>query len=261
PVSGGMSQSLVNESAGARTPISGLLAAGAILVVAVFLSGALRDLPQPVLAAVVLMAVAGLVKLKAIGRLWRTDRQELLIAAVALAGVLTSGLLRGVLISAVISLILLIRRASRPHVAVLGRIPGTDRYSDRGRHPDNEPLTGVAIFRPESSLVYFNVEHIRRAALEIVRDATPPVRLAICDLSAAPHVDLAGAEMLKELALELKSGGTRLRIVEARASVRDKLRIEGVEDFVGRIDRFTSIADAVDSSESDVDDQEDEALA
>jgi MFS superfamily sulfate permease-like transporter len=253
PVSGGMSQSLVNESAGARTPMSGLIASLLILLVALFLSGMLRTLPQPVLAAVVLMAVVGLVNVRAIAHLWRTDRQELLIAAAALAGVLTSGLLKGVLIGAVISMLLLIRRASRPHVAFLGRIPGARRYSDLERHADNEQVPGVLIFRPESAIVYFNADHVRDTVAARVRAAVPPVRMVLCDLSATPHVDLAGAEMLKALEKELRGMGIRLQIVEARASVRDKLRAEGIEDRIGRIDRFTSVADAVEASERETD--------
>lgn len=246
PVSGGMSQSLVNESGGARTPVSGLISAALMLVVAAFFSGLLRDLPQPVLAAVVLMAVSGLVKVSALRRLWKSDRAEFLIAVAALAGVLTSGLLRGVLIGAIISLLLLIRRASRPHVAFLGRIPGTRRYSDMERHPDNEPVPGVLIFRPEGSLLYFNAEHVRDTVLEQLQAMSPMPRTVLCDLSAAPVVDMHGAEMLKELEAELRALDIRLQIVEARASVRDKLRLEGVEERAGRIDRFTSVADAVD---------------
>ena len=245
PVSGGMSQSLVNESAGAKTPASGLLAAMLILVVAVFFSGLLHDLPQPVLAAVILMAVAGLVKVSVLRHLWRTDKQELCIAAAALAGVLTSGLLRGVLIGAVISLVLLIRRASRPHVAFLGRIPGSRRFSDVERHEDNEWVPGILIFRPESSLIYFNVDHVRETVMARVRALSPPPDLVLCDLSASPLIDVAGAEMLAGLAGELAAAGSRFRIVEARSSVRDKLRIEGLEERVGRIDRFSSVADAV----------------
>src|SRR5262249_47343105 len=135
-VSGGVSQSLVNESAGARTPVSGLIAASLMALASVFLSRLLSSLPQPVLAAIVLMAVLGLINVSALRRLWRMDRSELLIAVVALAGVITSGLLRGVLIGAAISMLLLIRRASRPHVAFLGRIPGVRRFSDLERHPD-----------------------------------------------------------------------------------------------------------------------------
>ena len=140
PVSGGMSQSLVNESGGARTPLSGLFAAIIVLLVTVFLSGLLRNLPQPVLAAIVLVAVAGLVKFAELQRLWRVHRGEFLVAMAALLGVLGAGLLRGVLIGAIISLVLLVRRASRPHVAFLGRIPGTRRFSDLARHADNEPV-------------------------------------------------------------------------------------------------------------------------
>jgi MFS superfamily sulfate permease-like transporter len=152
-----------------------------------------------------------------------------------------------VLIGAVISMLLLIRRASRPHVAFLGRIPGARRYSDLERHPDNEQVPGVHIFRPESSLLYFNADHVRDTVMARVRGSRPPVRIVLCDLSASPHVDIAGAEMLKGLDAELGTIGARLRIVEARASVRDKLRVEGVEDRVGPIDRYTSVADAVDT--------------
>lgn len=249
PVSGGMSQSLVNESAGAKSPMSGLVASLLIALVALFLSGTLRNLPQPVLAAIVLMAVLGLVNVAAIKHLWHNDKSEFLIAATALAGVLTSGLLRGVLIGAVISMILLIRRAARPRVAFLGRIPGARRYSDMERHPDNEPVPGTLIFRSEASMLYFNADHIRDAVMAQVQSMTPPPKTIICDLSAAPLVDLAGAEMLKGLEAELRALGARLLIVEARSSVRDRLRAEGLEERIGRIDRFTSVADAVDALE------------
>jgi high affinity sulfate transporter 1 len=253
PVSGGMSQSLVNEGAGARTPVSGLVAAGLIVLVVLFFTGLLRNLPQPVLAAIVLMAVVGLVNVRALMHLWKTDKPELLIAAAALAGVLASGLLRGVLIGAIISMLLLIRRASRPHVAFLGRIPGVRRYSDLERHPDNEPVKGIIIFRPEGSLVYFNADHVRDTVLDRVRRPRPPeegAHTVVCDLSAAPHMDLAGAEMLKGLEAELSALGARLRIVEARSSVRQKLRIQGVAERTGQVDRFTSVADAVEAAEA-----------
>src|ERR1043165_9655370 len=90
---------------------------------------------------------------------WRVDRSEFVVAMAAIFGVLGSGLLRGVMIGAIISLVQLLRTASRPHVAFLGRIAGTRRFSDRQRHPDNELISGVLIFRPESVLVYFNVDH------------------------------------------------------------------------------------------------------
>lgn len=246
PVSGGMSQSLVNESAGARTPFSGFIAAVIILLVTLFLSSLLHDLPQPVLAAIVLFAVASVFKLEALKRLWRYYRPEFVVAIAAMMGVLGSGLLRGVLIGAVISIIQLLRRASRPHVAFLGRIPGTRRYSDLARHEDNEIIPGIVIGRPEASLLYFNVDHVRDTVMQHVRGAQTPPRLVLLDLSAAPHVDLQAAQTLGSLHGDLAAEGIQFQIVEARASVRDTLRLEGLEDKVGRINRFTSVTDAVD---------------
>ena len=102
------------------------------------------------------------------------------------------------MIGAIISLVLLIRRASRPHVAFLGRIPGTRRFSDRERHPDNELIPGVLIFRPESGLIYFNMDHVRDTIVDRVRAETTPPKLVVLDLSAAPRVDMHSAQMLAE---------------------------------------------------------------
>lgn len=245
PVSGGMSQSLVNESGGARTPLSGFIAALLTLLIVLFVSGALRYLPQPVLAAIVLMAVTGLFKLMALKHFWRADRAEFVVAIAALLGVLGSGLLRGVMIGAVISLVQLLRGASRPHVAFLGRIPGSRRFSDRERHPDNELIPGVLIFRPESALFYFNMDNVCEAVLSRVRAEPVPPKLVVLDLSAAPRVDLHSAHALAAMATEITARGVRFQALEARSSVRDRLRNEGVDGKLGGINRFTSVADAV----------------
>jgi MFS superfamily sulfate permease-like transporter len=247
PVSGGMSQSLVNEGGGARTPLSGAFASGIMLVVVLFFSHLLAALPQPVLAAVVLVAVAGLFKVSALRELWRGDRPEFVVAMAAIVGVLGQGLLRGVMIGAIISLVLLIRRASRPHVAFLGRIPGTRRFSDRVHHPNNELIPGALIFRPESGLLYFNMDHVRDLILDRVRSETTPPKLVVLDLSAAPRVDMHSAHMLGSLADELATTGIRVQAVEAHASVRERLRGQGVDAKLGGIDRTTTVADVVDA--------------
>jgi MFS superfamily sulfate permease-like transporter len=247
PVSGGMSQSLVNESGGARTPISGLISALLLLLVAVFFSETLRNLPQPVLAAIVLLAVTGLFKVAQLSRLWKLHRSEFFVALAALLGVLWAGLLRGVLIGAVISLVLLIRRVSSPHVAFLGRIPGTRRYSDVSRNADNEPIPEILAVRVEAGIVYFNADHVMDTVLARVGSLRPPPRLVIFDLSTSANIDVAGARMFQALQRELEKQDIALRLVEARSSVRDMLRLEGVEEKVERIDRFTTLADAIES--------------
>ncbi len=246
PIAGGMSQSLVNESGGARTPLSGFFAALILLVVVLFFSALLKDLPQCVLAAIVLVAVSGLFKFASLKHLWKSSRTEFIAAIAAMLGVLGSGLLRGVMIGAVISLVLLIRRASVPHVALLGRVPGSpSRFTDMDRHSDNETVPGVAIFRPESSVVYFNVDHICDSIRNRVAAYGFDVRLVVIDLSAAAHVDVQGAHNLAALAEDLTGQGKTVRVVEARSSVRDRLSLEGVDERLGGINRFSTVADVV----------------
>ena len=246
PVSGGTSQSLVNEEGGARTPLSTVLAAVFILVVVLFFSHLLSALPQPVLAAVVLAAVAGLLNLSGLKELWLNDRSEFVVAMAAFAGVLTFGLLRGVMLGALISLVQLVRVSSRPHIALLGRIPGTRRFSDRDRHGDNELISNVMIFRPESALIYFNVDNVCDAILNRVNGEPTIPRLVVLDLSAAPLVDMQSAHTLAGMAAELIARRIEFNVVEARSSVRDRLRREGVDGKLGGVNRFMTVADVID---------------
>ena len=250
PISGGMSQSLVNEGGGAKTPLSSAFAAGIILVVVLFFSHLLSALPQPVLAAVVLVAVAGLFNVSLLKHLWKADRPEFVVAMAAIVGVMSSGLLRGVLIGAMISLIQLLRRASRPRVALLGRIPGTRLFSDHERHSDNELIPGVMIFRPGAGLVYFNVGFICDTILDRIRAEAMPPRLVVLDLSIAAYLDLQAAHALATMADEITAQGISFQTVGAHSFVRDRLRAEGVDVRLGGIDRLLTIADVVDNHSS-----------
>ena len=156
--------------------------------------------------------------------------------------VLLLGILQGILLAALASILLLLARVSRPHVAFLGRVPGTNSYSDLERHPENEPLPGVIAFRPEASLIYVNADAVLESVLNRLRAADPvAIRLVVCDLSAAPYLDLAGSRMLHELHAELASRGIALRIVGAHGAVRDLLRADGVEEKVGGLDRTVTL--------------------
>src|SRR6185295_4810692 len=138
--------------------------------------------------------------------------------------------LKGVIVAVLVSLLLLIRRAANPHVAVLGQIPDTRIYSDMERNPDNLTIAGAMLVRVEAALLYFNVTHVRDTVWTGVRAAAQPLKLVVCDLSTSPMVDLAGARMLLKLHEELQATGIRLQLVSARASVRDILRAEGLEE-------------------------------
>ena len=206
-VSGGTSQSRVNESGGARTPLSGLVAAIAMVAVALFLAGLLRNLPQPVLAAIVLAAVTGLVEVHKLREIWHFDRGEFAVTAAAVAGVLGSGLLNGVLVGVGLSILLIIRRAAYPRVTEVARVPGTSYFASIVRHPGNQRIPGVLAVRPEGSLVYFNVDHVRDRVAQLVAASPTAPRLVVLVLAAVPFVDLAGSRLV----IELRDGETERR--------------------------------------------------
>ncbi|HZI83229.1 MAG TPA: SulP family inorganic anion transporter [Casimicrobiaceae bacterium] len=244
PVAGGLSQSTVNDKAGAKTPLALVFASIAIGLCLLFLTGMLANLPNVVLAAIVLVAVKGLINIPELIRVWNLSRMEFWVAMVAFAGVLLLGILKGVLLAAIVSMLLLVRRAAHPHVAQLGRVPGTDRYSDLERNPDNEALPGVLVLRAESSLLYFNMTHVRDRARSFITAAGENLRLVIWDLSSSPYVDIAGARMLGEVQRELAGRGAKLRLIDARSSVRDLVRAE-LGTAVGEVTRRLSIEAAI----------------
>jgi len=249
PVAGGLSQSAVNDKAGARTPLALVFASLTLALCLLFLTGLLANLPKAVLAAVVLTAVIGLIDVAGLFRMWRISKLDFYAAMIALGGVLLLGILQGILLAALASILMLLARASQPHVAFLGRIPGTNSYSDIARHPENEPLRGLIAFRPEASLLYVNADSILESVLERVRKPAPSdVRLVICDLSASPYIDLAGSRMLHQLHGQLASRDIALRIVGARGRVRDLLRAEGIDEKVGGLDRLQTLNNLLDSA-------------
>ena len=247
PVAGGLSQSSVNDKAGAKTPLALVFASIAIGLCLMFLTGMLTNLPNVVLAAIVLVAVKDLVDVRELRHVWHASRHEFLVSMVAFVAVLLLGILKGVIFAVLASMLLLIVRAARPHVAVLGRIPGTRKYSDTERHPDNESIPGVLMFRVEASLLYFNADPVRAKVRESIRSAACPIELVIVDLSNSPAVDIAGARMLATLHADLAKAGATLRIVAAHGRVRDILRAEGLDRQVGDIGRRVSVDEVIET--------------
>jgi MFS superfamily sulfate permease-like transporter len=244
PLAAGLSQSAVNEKGGARTPLSLIFASAVIGLVLLFFTGFFRSLPEAVLAAIVLIAIKGMIDVKELRYLWHASRIDFGAATMALVGVLVMGVLDGVLIAVVASVVMLLSRVARPHVAFLGRIPGTDRFSDLARHPENEATPGVLAFRVEASLVYFNTDHVLETVLRRAEHEHGLNRV-LYDLSSTPYVDVAGARMLRRLHDELGDQKIELRVVGAHSEVRDRLRFEKLQDWVGPINRHVSLSEAM----------------
>jgi MFS superfamily sulfate permease-like transporter len=244
-VAGGLSQSTVNDKSGAKTPVSLIFCSVTLGMILMFFTSLLKNLPEVILAVIVIHAVSGLIKIKDLKRIRQLNRMEFNVALIAIAGVLLFGILKGVMISVIMSLILLIRRTASPEVALLGRISDTENFSDRVRHPDNILLPGIVIARIESSILYFNAEDIFEKINRYISSSASPVKLIVLDLSAAPYVDVAGSKMLLNLTTDYHQQGVSIRIVQALSGVRDILRKQGVEEMTGHIGRDKTIAEAV----------------
>jgi sulfate permease, SulP family len=231
-VSGSLSKTAVNASAGARTQASGLLAAALTVVTLLFLTGLFEDLPEATLAAVVIAAVIQLVDVRAVVQLYKTytrrlgrqfgwvARPDFIAAVAALLGVTIVGTLPGLFIGIGVSLLLLIYRASRPYVAVLGRTPDPDgAYRDIDRHPDARPLDDIVILRIESGLYFANAENVRSRIL--AAGGADGVRAVILDAETKPFVDVSAARVLVATHHELRARGVRLVLARAVGQVRD----------------------------------------
>ena len=234
-VNGSLSKTAVNGSAGARSQVSGLVVAALTILTLLFLTGLFENLPQATLAAVVIAAVIELVDFPALATLYRIATRELrgiygiaarpdFIAAVAaLAGVLVFDTLPGLFIGIVVSLLLLLYRASRPHVAVLGQVPGTSgQYGDIQRHPENELEPGIALLRVEGGLFFANADTVRAAVR--AHAAEPGTRAVVLDAETAPFIDVSAARMLVQVTDDLRRLGVELVLTRSVGQVRDVLR-------------------------------------
>ena len=241
PVSGGMSQSAVNESGGARSARSLVFAAATIAAVLLFLTGPFRYLPEATLAALVLAAVSGLVERAPFKHLRQVSPLEFRAAMVALVGVLFLGILRGVMLAVIVALLMVIRRVSKPAASLRGRRPGADEFVDLERHPDARPVPGVLVYRVDQPLVYFNVDHVRDDLVARVGGASPRPALVVLELSLSPGFDLAAVSMLGELEEQLRLLGATLRLAEVHSQALARLQSEGVADRFGGVGRRTPV--------------------
>lgn len=255
-VNGSLSKTAVNGSAGARSQVSGLFVAVLTVLTLLFLTGLFENLPEATLAAVVVAAVVELVDHRALVRLYRVwsaplsaiyghaARADLIAAVAALVGVLLFDTLPGLFIGIAMSVLLLTYRASRPHVATLGRVDG--RWRDVERHADAVPQAGVLVVRPESGLLYPNADNVSAAIRSRLDDDT---RAVVIDLESVPTVDVTATAMLVELHEELERTGRRLLLARQVGQVRDVLRHAGAEALA---DQFhASVDDAVTTALAD----------
>ena len=241
PIAGSFSKSAVNDRSGARTQLAGAVAALAAAIVVMFFTGFFYNLPESILAALIIVAVINMVDFKGLFRIGQISKRELSIAVATLCGVLVFGILPGVLIGVLLSFIDLLYRITRPHTAVLGRIPGTEIYGDVERRPEKEAIPGVLIIRVDAPLVFGNTEMIKEIITDLITQQKEPVHLVVLDLGASPIIDVTAADMIGELYSDLREQEIELKLAEASGQVRDVLRKAGIEAMIGKLGRSTTI--------------------
>jgi high affinity sulfate transporter 1 len=245
-VDASLSQSAAADEAGARTQVASLLTSALVLLTVLFLAPLFQSLPMATLAAVVIAAAIGLIDLHELRRYWAWRRTDALLAVAALIGVATTDVLAGLMIAVLLSLLLLLYRASRPYLAVVARLPG-DRevFADVSRHPDAEAVPGLLLLRMDAPLYFFNVSVARTQILELVNAQEPMPSVVVIDLGATADLDVTTTDMLAQLIGELEERGIALSLVQAKGAVRDRLVRTGLMSQIGAEHIHFSMAQAV----------------
>jgi high affinity sulfate transporter 1 len=234
-VSTSSSRTAVAEQSGAKTQATGLVGAGLVVVLLLFLNSLLADLPQTALAAVVITAALSLMDLGALRRYWRIRKSALVLSLVATLAVVLLGVLEGIAVAIVLAILMFFRRSWWPHGVVLGQIEGLDGWHSLRAYPDARQLPRIVVYRWEAPLFFANAGSFREEIRRLARERSPAFIVLQCE--AITDVDVTAAEMLERLDNELNAAGTHLAFVEMRSRLQDLTLRYGLLETLDK-DRF-----------------------
>ena len=247
PVDASLSRSAVASAAGVRSRLSGIVVAVLLIATMLFLTPLFDGLPQATLAAIIVAAVIGLVDVRGFRRLWRIDQDDARLAVVGFVAVAVLGVLPGIVVSVVASLLALVRRAYRPRLAVLGRAVGEAsadedyRFRSIDRHPEYATIPGLVLFRFTNELFFANASFFRDETLRLVAAADPRARTVLVDASPISHLDTTAAAMLDDLLDQLDGQGVSFELARVTATLEEPLRRSGLYDRLGPDKFHTSV--------------------
>jgi MFS superfamily sulfate permease-like transporter len=242
---GSLSKTSVAMAAGARTQIANLVAALLCFLTLVLLTPLFREMPHPTLAAIVIAAMLHLSKPAYLGEVLAQTRWEFAIAMIVVAAELTLGVLQGIALGVVLSLLLVIYRASHPHGAVLGQVPGTEAYRNVERHLEAVTFPGLLIWRPGGDLWFASIGHLGDALKAALAASHPPAKHVLVDAEAVNQIDVSACDALLNIIQELRSQGITFAVARVRDHVRERLRLAGVEAIVGPANFHERVTDGV----------------
>jgi high affinity sulfate transporter 1 len=238
-----LSNTASGEAAGERTQLSSLVSAGVILAVVMFLAPLLKNLPSAVLGGIVLSSILGLFNFDEFKRYYAQRKTDFVLACTALAGVAASDVMTGLMLAVLLSLVMLLYRASRPYIAIVGRSPNGE-FNDLERHADAQRIPGLVILRLDAPLYFFNA-NVARAQILAQAASDPPPQAIVLDLSASADLDIGTADMLRDLYSDLRANQIKLLFAHVRGSVRDRMVKTGLLEHLGEDHLYTSMAVAV----------------
>lgn len=247
-VAGSLSKTSVAMGTGGKTQISHVVSAILAVLTLLVLMPLFTNLPEATLAAIVIMAMVGLDQTAKLKKAMKFSRTEFVLGMVCFIGVLTAGVLQGVGLGVVLSLLVLIKKACRPGTAVLGRVPGERTYyRDVRRRPDAETMPGLLIFRFDARLIFFNCNFFASEVKRNIAKAREPVKTVLIDAEAMNDIDITGADCLITLNTELNRKDIVMFLTHVRDPLRDKMHRMGVVDAIGSGHIYETTRDGVDS--------------
>jgi high affinity sulfate transporter 1 len=244
-VVGSLSKTSVGMAAGARTQVANLFAAILCFLTLILLTPLFRGMPHPTLGAIVIAAMLHLSKPGYLGDVMVRSRWEFAIAVIVVAGELTLGVLQGIALGVVLSLLLLIYRTSHPHGAVLGQVPDTEAYRNVERHPEAVTFPGLLIWRPGGDLFFASIGHLGNGLKATLAASRPPTKRVLVDAEAVNLIDVSACDALLNIIRELQSQDITFAFARVRDKVRDRLRIGGVEAVVGSANFHERVTEGV----------------
>ena len=245
PVSGSASRTAVAETNGARTQLTGVIGSAAILAILVFANDLMSNLAIATLAAILISAAFVLADLPTLAWLAKVSRVELALSLATTIGVAWLGPMRGLGVAVALSVIDFLRRAWRPHSAVLGRIINRKGYHDLARHPDAVLAPGLVLFRFDAPLFFANADHFAQEIRAAIDDRPEPIRWVVLAAEPITDIDTTAAEMLGSLLDELDSRSVTLVVAEMKGRVKDRLRLYGLADRIGEQSLYPTIGSAM----------------
>ncbi len=247
PVSTSGSRTAVAAQSGAKTQLTGLVAAGLVLLMLLFVPGLVQAMPQSVLAAVLIAASFSLFDVAELRRLYQVRKTEFALAAACAAGVMFVGVLQGIVVAVVLSVFYIFKRAWAPYSAVLGGAPGLPGYHDIERYPEVQQVPGLLIIRWSAPLFFANANQFRDRIRELVKASTPPPRWVLVAAEPITDIDTTAGSMLTDLDLELNAAGIHLAFAELQSGVRDMIVKYGLLETIDEGHLYRSVSEAVEA--------------